>query len=95
MSSLQIRKPLIDRKEHSQKGSFKTTREIPLTGILVRDLKCNNDLETFTTVSADHTVKIWDCHNLDVISSIDIIDSDELVCLSIDISDSHLIAVGK
>jgi len=55
--------PLLSRKEHLRK---------------VRDLKYNSRTASVATLSADGSVKIWDKNNLDVISSTELADTNEL-----------------
>jgi len=72
-----VKKPLLTRREHLRK---------------VRDLKFNNNLKIFGTVSADNYVKHWDTSNLDVVTST-YIDASELVCMAVDL-EHNLTAVG-
>ncbi|KAL6054059.1 DDB1- and CUL4-associated factor 12 [Balamuthia mandrillaris] len=78
-ATLPMRKPLITRREHSQK---------------VRALKYNKNKHTFATAGADGQTKIWDARNMDVISSISLIDTNEVVCLAVE-PRHDLICVGS
>jgi WD repeat-containing protein 40A len=71
--------PIISRKEHSRK---------------VRDLKTNGVRGEFYTLGADGCVKIWDSTNFDVVSSVSLYDTNELVCLAWD-QQYNILAVGS
>ncbi|CAI7861192.1 unnamed protein product [Closterium sp. NIES-53] len=69
--------PIVTRTDHDDK---------------VRDLKYCLDTETVTTLSQDGTCKLWDPHEMLVVSSIRCPDPKELVCMAVK---SPLVAVGS
>eukprot|EP01112_Ceratiomyxa_fruticulosa_P015808 TRINITY_DN4701_c0_g1_i1.p1 TRINITY_DN4701_c0_g1~~TRINITY_DN4701_c0_g1_i1.p1 ORF type:complete len:519 (+),score=116.15 TRINITY_DN4701_c0_g1_i1:216-1772(+) len=78
-STQEERKPIAVRSEHSKK---------------VRDIQHSPWTRKFYTLSADATVKIWDCDPLTVVNTIPLTEKNELVCMAAH-NQTPIIAVGS
>jgi len=67
--NIQQKTPLLVRKEHKRK---------------VRSIEYNSTTKQMMSLSADCSMKVWDIHNFDVVTTVTLKERSELVCMSID-----------
>ena len=76
----EVRDPLLTRSEHTDK---------------IRDMNYNLYTKQLATMSTDGMVKIWDSSNFDVISSMIMPESADLVCMASDQMESDQLVLGS